>query len=201
MPGDGAVPELVEAGGEAGEGGFEVVADLAVERSALADEVTALADEQEQGGPSFVACGFEESAAGDRGAVDGGQVGVVGFVAGIDGLAILFGDEGMEDARLEAGRGEAALDEAVIAAGAFDGDEAVGELVSGEGRADLCDGGVEVGRPARRLTSTRLSAWNSVKMLRKSIRSSNRADHKFPAHCTLVQSRQFSDIFLDRTGS
>ena len=29
--GDGAVPELVEAGGEAGQGGFEVLADLAVQ--------------------------------------------------------------------------------------------------------------------------------------------------------------------------
>ncbi len=145
VPGDRAVPELVEAGGEAGQGGFEVFADLAVEGGAFADEVAALADEQLQGGPGFVAGGFEEGAAGDGGAVDGGQVGVVGLVAGIDGLAILLGDEGMEDARLEAGGGEGALDEAVIAAGAFDGDEAVAELVLGEGVADLGDGGVEVG--------------------------------------------------------
>ena len=133
MPGDGAVPEFVEAGGEAGQGGFEVVADLAVEGRAFADQVAAMADDQLQGGPGFIACRFEQSAAGDGGAVDGGQIGVIGFVAGIDGLAILFGDEGMEDARLEAGGGEGALDEAVIAAGAFDGDEAIAELVLGEG--------------------------------------------------------------------
>ena len=145
VPGDGAVPELVEAGGEAGQGGFEVVADLAVEGGAFADQVAALADEELQRGPGFVAGRFEQSAAGDGGAMDGGQVGVVGLVAGIDGLAILLGDEGMEDARLEAGGGEGALDEAVIAAGAFDGDEAVAELVVGEGVADLGDGGVEVG--------------------------------------------------------
>ena len=51
----------------------------------------------------------------------------------------------MKDARLEAGGGEGALDEAVIAAGAFDGDEAVAELMVGEGLADVGDGGVEVG--------------------------------------------------------
>jgi len=55
MPGDGTVPELVEAGGEARQAGFEVVADLAVESSAFADEIATLADEQEQGGPGFVA--------------------------------------------------------------------------------------------------------------------------------------------------
>ena len=120
-----------------------MVADLAVEGGAFADQVAAMADEQLQGGPGLVAGGFEQGAAGDGGAMDGGQVGVVGLVAGIDGLAILLGDEGMEDAGLEAGGGEGALHEAVIAAGAFDGDEAVAELVRGEGLADLGDGGVE----------------------------------------------------------
>jgi hypothetical protein len=50
----------------------------------------------------------------------------------------------MKDSRLETGGGEGALHEAVIAAGAFDGDEAVAELVVGEGLADVGDGGVEV---------------------------------------------------------
>src|SRR5579862_7838000 len=126
MPGDGTFPELVEAGGVAGQGGFEVVANLAVEGGAFADEVAAMTDDELQGGPGFVARRFEQRATGDGGAMDGGQIGVVGFVAGIDGLTILLGDEGVEDARLEAGGGEGALDEAVIAAGAFDGDEAVG---------------------------------------------------------------------------
>ena len=77
--------------------------------------------------------------------MDGGQVGVVGFVAGIDGLAILLGDEGVQDARLEAGGGEGALDDLVIASGAFDGDDAIVELMCGKCLADLCDGGVELG--------------------------------------------------------
>ena len=145
VPGNGALPELVEAGGEAGQGGFEVFADLAVEGGAFADQVAAMADDKLQGGPGLVAGGLEQGEAGDGGAMDGGQVGVVGLVAGIDGLAILLGDEGMEDACLEAGGGEGALHEAVIASGAFDGDEAVVELVRGEGLADLGDGGVESG--------------------------------------------------------
>ena len=98
-----------------------------------------------QRGPGLVAAGFEQGEAGDGGAVDGGEVGVVGLVAGIDGLAKLLGGEGVDDAGLEAGGGEGALDEAVIAAGAFDGDEAIVELVRGKGLADLGDGGVEVG--------------------------------------------------------
>ena len=67
------------------------------------------------------------------------------LLPGSTGWRILLGDEGVDDAGLEAGGGEGALDEAVIAAGAFDGDEAVVELVLGEGVPDLGDGGVEVG--------------------------------------------------------
>ena len=51
----------------------------------------------------------------------------------------------MEDARLEAGGGEGALDEAMIAAGAFDGDEAVKDVVFGEGMTHLSDRRVESG--------------------------------------------------------
>jgi hypothetical protein len=50
----------------------------------------------------------------------------------------------MEDAGLEAGGGEGALHEAMIAAGAFASDQAVLELVSGERLPDLGDGVVEV---------------------------------------------------------
>src|SRR5207244_2150459 len=132
-------------GGEAWQGGLEVVADLAVEGRALADEVAAVPNDELQGRPGFIAGGFQQGAAGDGGAVDGGEVRIVGLVAGIDRLAILLGGEGMKDTRLEAGGGEGALDEAVIASGAFDGDEAIAELVSRKGRADVSDGGVEVG--------------------------------------------------------
>src|SRR5262245_57817849 len=145
VPGDGAVPELVEAGGVARQGRFEVIADLAVEGGAFADQVAAVADDELQAGPSLIAAGLLQGAAGDGGAVDGGQVGVVGLVAGIDGLAILFGDEGVQDACLETGSGAGALDAAVVAAGACDGDETIAEVVGGKGPADLCDRVVEGG--------------------------------------------------------
>ena len=51
----------------------------------------------------------------------------------------------MKDARFQAGGGEGALDEAATAAGPFDGDEAVAELMVGEGLADVGHGCVEVG--------------------------------------------------------
>jgi len=120
-----------------------VVANLAVQGGTLDNQVTTVADEQLQRGPGFVTGGFEQGTAGDGGAMDGGEIGVVGFVTGIDALAVLLGDERMEDACLEAGGGEGALDEAVIAAGAFDGDESIVALEFGEGLAHLSDGGFE----------------------------------------------------------
>jgi hypothetical protein len=51
----------------------------------------------------------------------------------------------MEDPGLEAGGREGALHQAMIAAGALDGDEAIAELVPLEGLADLDDGSVEGG--------------------------------------------------------
>jgi len=51
----------------------------------------------------------------------------------------------MEDARLETGGRKGALHDPVIAAGAFDGDDAVAELVLVEGAPDLGDCGVEAG--------------------------------------------------------
>jgi hypothetical protein len=122
-----------------------MVADLAVESGAFVDQVAAVADDELQGGPGFIAAGLAQRTAGDGSAVDGGEVGVVGLVAGIDGLAVLLGDEGVQDARLEAGGGEGALNEAVIAAGAFDGDKAIVECMSSKCLPDLGDGVVEVG--------------------------------------------------------
>src|SRR5258708_2676740 len=149
MPGDLALEELAEAVGEAGESGVEMLADLAVEGSAFADEVAAMADDELQAGPGLVAFLLLEGAAGDGSAVQGSEVGVVGLDAGIDGVSILLGDEGMDAACLEAGGGEGALDDSMVATGAFDGDDAVVELVLGEGLAGEGDGVVEGGPVVR----------------------------------------------------
>jgi hypothetical protein len=149
MPGNEALKELAEAVGVAREGGVEVLTDLADEGGAFADQVTAMANDQLQLGPGLVAFLFLQSTAGDGGAVQGGEVGVVGLDAGIDRLSILLGDEGMEDACLEAGGGEGALDETMVTTGAFDGDDAIEELVLGEGLACDGDGVVECGLVVR----------------------------------------------------
>ena len=149
VPGDGALPELVEAGRVARQGGVEVLPDLTVQRGALGDQITAVADEQLQGGPGLVPWGFQERATRDRGAVDSGQVGIISLVAGIDRLAVLLGDKRMDNARLETGGREGLLRQPVIAAGALDGDQAVAELVLREGLLDLRHGGVESGSRMR----------------------------------------------------
>ena len=49
---------------------------------------------------------LQQAEAVDGGAVDREEVGVVGFVAGIGGLAELLGGVGVKDADLESRRGE-----------------------------------------------------------------------------------------------
>jgi hypothetical protein len=49
----------------------------------------------------------------------------------------------VDDAGVEAGGGEGALHRAVIAAGPFDGDAGVAEVVLGDGPPEVVDGGVE----------------------------------------------------------
>jgi len=108
VPGTQAIPESTEAGGEAGEGGVEVLADLGAQGGRLADEIAAMPDQEAQGGPVLVELLFDEGEAVEGRAVDGGAVGVVGFGAGVRGLAEAAGGEGVDDARLEAGGGEGA---------------------------------------------------------------------------------------------
>lgn len=60
----------------------------------------------------------------------------------------------MDNAGLKTSRSEGPLDEAMIAAGAFNGDDAISELEGGKGLPDLVHGGLEVesivGDPGRR---------------------------------------------------
>ena len=89
----------------------------------LADEVAAVPGQQLESDEDRVGLGLEQAEAVDGGAVDGGEIGVVGLVAGVGGLSELLGGEGVDDADLEAGLGEGALDRSVVAAGALDGDD------------------------------------------------------------------------------
>ena len=92
---------------------------------------------------------LEEAEAVDGGAMDGGEVGVVGLVAGVGGLAELLGGEGMDDADLEPGVAEGGQDRGVEPPGAFDGDDHGPEPVGLRGLADGPDGRLEAGAIVR----------------------------------------------------
>ena len=86
---------------------------------------------------------LEQAEAVDGGAVDGGEVGVIGLVAGVGGESKLFGGVGVDDADLEARLAEGALDRSVVASGALDDDDQVLDVVPGHGVADGRHGGLE----------------------------------------------------------
>jgi hypothetical protein len=81
----------------------------------------------------------------DRGAVHGEEVSVVGFVAGIGGLAILLGGVGVKDADLDAGRGEGSLDRTVVASGSLDDSDHVLDAVPFGGVTHLLQRRLEAG--------------------------------------------------------
>ena len=68
--------------------------------------------------------------------MDCGEVGVVGFVAGIGGLAKLFGAVGVNDADLDLRLGESALDRAVVASRPLDDGDQVFDAMLLHGVAD-----------------------------------------------------------------
>src|ERR1700736_6605594 len=105
------------------------------------------------------------------GAKDGGDVGVIGFVVRVGGLAVLLGGEGMDEACLEAGLAEGLLDGPMIFAGAFDGDDEVAEVVLLASLTDAVAGGEEVvgarlgaidGDNAEVFGSDSLDAWDEL---------------------------------------
>lgn len=144
MPGDGAVEEFAEALGEARPSGLEVVADLAVQRSTFADQIATMADQETERKPGFVKGLLEQGRAGECGPMDGEQIGIIGLVAGIDRSTELLGGIGVDDTGLEASLAESSQDVLMEATGAFDGHEAVVDLVAGEGSTDQSRSSVEL---------------------------------------------------------
>ena len=104
-----------------------------------------MADEQFQVHPALVGGLFEQGEAVDGGAMDGDQIGVVGLVAGVGGLAELLGGEGMDEADLEAAFDEGVLGNVMVAAGPLDGDDDVLEVMLLHGSANLGDHGLQFG--------------------------------------------------------
>jgi hypothetical protein len=87
---------------------------------------------------------FGQAEAIDGSPLDGEEVGVVGLVSGVGRESELLGGQGMDDAGLEPGGGDGALDREVVVAGAFGGDDEVAEIMIGRGLADASDEVIEI---------------------------------------------------------
>ncbi len=132
-------------------------AELATQGTGFDNQVAAMTDEQAQ---LLIVSGqfdFTQTKAVDRGAMNGGQIGVVGFVAGIGDLPELFGRERMHQADFEAGLAKGTLDGPMIVAGAFESDDDLAEAGLVLDGANGVDGGLEaslglseLGRPDER---------------------------------------------------
>jgi hypothetical protein len=77
--------------------------------------------------------------------VDGSQIGVIGLVIGVPGLAELFGGQRVDDTHLEVGGGEGALHRPVVAAGALHGNQKIVNAVFLQGLPDLGNSSIEAG--------------------------------------------------------
>jgi hypothetical protein len=139
-----ALPDVAEAGGEAGQGGIEMFADLAAQRRRFLHEAAAMTDQQLQGAPKRIDVRLAQGEAIDGGTMDGGQVGVIGFGVGIGRLTKLFGGVGMNRTSIEGSGGKSILNGVMIAAGAFDRDKQIGKLILLHRVAHLSDSGVQL---------------------------------------------------------
>jgi hypothetical protein len=90
-------------------------------------------------------CRLDQGKAVDGGAADGGQVVVVGLVAGVGRLAELLGGERMNDAHLESAGGKGPGGRMMISARAFDGDDEIAQTTLLDRLAQGGDGGIEAG--------------------------------------------------------
>jgi hypothetical protein len=116
---------------------------LLLESDSLLHQATAVPSQQLELDVDRVGFMLRQSEAVDGGAMDGGEVGVVGLVAGIGGEPILLGGVGVNDADFEPGGAESALDRPVIPSGAFDDHDDVLDVVPGHRGANGGDGGLE----------------------------------------------------------
>jgi hypothetical protein len=108
---------------------MKVLKHLLSEHDVLFDQAAAVPRQELEADMDRVGFVLQDAEAIDSGAVHREQVGVVGFIARVGGLAVLFSRVRMEDADLEACLGEGALDRPVVASGPLDHDDHVLDLV------------------------------------------------------------------------
>ena len=133
-----------EAVGVTGHEEMEHFADLAAEDGIFLYELAALAGEHLE---LLVVVGpvrFQQAEAVDRGAEDGRQIGVVGLVARIGGLAVMLGGQRMNEACVKVGAAKGMVDQLMISAGPFDGDDEITQLMDAHGLPYSCDGSVQI---------------------------------------------------------
>src|SRR5262249_8374979 len=111
------LPEVAEAAGVAGHRRVQLFKDLTPENSILIHQVAAVAAEHLQRDVGLRPGRLDQAEAVRRGAEDGGEVGVVGLVLRVGGLAVLLGGEGVDQPGVEAGLAEGTLHGAVVLAG------------------------------------------------------------------------------------
>ena len=99
---------------------MKMFVDLAAQRNGLLDQVTAVPRQQLETDREGIGWRFEQAEAVDGAALHGGQIGVVGLVAGVGGLPMLLGGQRVHDANLEARLGKGMLDGAVVASRPLD---------------------------------------------------------------------------------
>src|SRR5207247_6090912 len=110
---DVAVPQLVETGSVTGPCCFQMLPDLAAQRRVFLHQVPAMPHQHLQALPVFAQLRLQQREAVDGGTMDSGQVGVVGFGAGVGGLAKALGGKRMNQACLELGTDKSIPDDMV----------------------------------------------------------------------------------------
>ena len=100
-----------------------MLVDLAAQCHHLLDPVLAVSCQELEANRDWVSGLFDQAEAVDHGAKSRIEVGIVGLVARIGGLAELFGSQRMDRAGVEAGLDEGLLDREVIPPGSLNADD------------------------------------------------------------------------------
>jgi len=124
---------------------MQMLEHLLSEYDVLLDQAATVPRQQLEAGVDGIGFVLQQAEPIDRAAMNCQEVGVIGLVAGISGLAELFGGIGVKDADLEPSLEEGTLDRAVIASRPLDDNDQVLDAVPCTAIAHCLDRGLEAG--------------------------------------------------------